>query len=444
MPLQHSPTRPSRNNQSATPCPAMASIEDLKHKRTGFKTRLTKNKNWVEKEGADARAEHLEAKLETLIEKFKEWEISNEELCALDMENEEANTRAADEIEENFHYLKGFIKCIINTKLLPTQREHPPIQAIHGPAPPRKSQSIKLPEISLPNFDGRYEKYRGFRDQFNARLGNNPETEDVVKLQYLQTCLTGPATETIANLDLQASNYRIAWTLLDEKFDRPRQALPRHWQTLLDLCKQPRKSEIEIVNIMRQQVQCLSGYGNAQTLLNAVFTTLIINALDTEVIFQWETTVEGNDMPDYNQLLKFIEKRGICAEITGRETIKQKPSQAPSKGSTQKSSTGGQKTTNHSSTSSVPRAQTFMTTNTRKCPVCAEIGHRIYECPKFEAMNVSQRDKFIRNENRCLNCLAKGHGYNECSSKTRCKICKEKHHSKIHIDRGGPSAKPEA
>ncbi|XP_063994613.1 uncharacterized protein LOC135172508 [Diachasmimorpha longicaudata] len=440
----HTPPGSTRNSESDATTFTMTNIETLKGKRTAFKIRMTKNRRWAEREGPNATAEHIDAKLETLIEKFREWEISNEELYTMDSANLTAHENEADDIEENFHYLKGFMKNLINTKNARTPSPFLPAQPQQDPAASRKSYRIKLPEISLPTFAGSYDKYRGFRDQYNARIGNDPYTNDVVKLQYLQNCVTGPAAEAIANLEYTDANYKIAWMLLDEKFDKPRQALQRHWQTLFDLSKQPQKSEIEIVNIIRQQAQSLNAFGDAEVLLNAVYTTLITNLLDTEVVFQWETTIEGNDIPDYNLLLKFIEKRGICAQTTGRETNKQKTPQTQPKVSTQRPSSRGQKMSNHSSTSNVTRAQTFMTTNTRKCPVCTEVGHRIYECPKFDEMNIPQRDKLIRNQNRCLNCLSKGHGYEECISNSRCKICKEKHHTKIHFEKAASSSRSDA
>ncbi|XP_063993399.1 uncharacterized protein LOC135171041 [Diachasmimorpha longicaudata] len=135
-------------------------------------------------------------------------------------------------------------------------------------------------------------------------------------------------------------------------------------------------------------------------------------------------------MPKHEDLLDFLEKRGICAKnVDTSKPTKQKNEQSQSK-----KHSHSKHQTNASGYSSASRAQTFFTNTPRKCPVCTE-DHRIYECPKFAEMDVEKRKKLIFNQNRCLNCFAKGHGVKECNSKGYCKTCNDptaRHHSLLH------------
>ncbi|XP_063972052.1 uncharacterized protein LOC135159920 [Diachasmimorpha longicaudata] len=388
--VTHSPTRSNRHIN-----PEMAHIDSLKAKRTAFKTRITKCKNFLDVEGSEAMSELLEIKLQTIKEKHTEWERNNASLLELDVDNQATNTNDAYTIEESDDMIVARLRRLIKDKMPapsqpPASQQTPLERASYSP-----NFNMKLPEITLPTFDGRFEMYRPFKDQFNARLPNH--VDKVTRLQYLQTSRKEEAAQAIEALEITAENYDIAWALLDKKFAIPRQALRRHCSHLLNIGKRTRennKSLIDLVNSVRQQLRSINSFGTAEDQLNGLVCTIILNQLDEDLVFQWETLIERKEMPKHADLLDILEKRGICAS----------------------------------------RAQTFFTNTPRKCPVCTE-GHRIYECPKFAEMYVEKRKKLIFNQNRCLNCFAKGHDVKECNSKGYCKTCndpKARHHSLLH------------
>lgn len=294
----------------------MTPLDKLKGSRTTFKTRLTKLKNWLDTHGPEATVELIERKLEAITEKFPEWEESNASLLEQDEENKDANDTEADTIENDYDMLVAKLRGLVKQKTQPILQPTGP-QAT-APTPSQHTRfDMKLPEIRLPKFDGRFECYRPFKDQFNARIGNNDSMEKVTALQYLQSCLTGEAAHAIKVLEMTNENYVTAWTLLDKKFDNPRQALRRHCSLLLNVGKGIRdgnKKHTDLVNAMRQQLRSVSKFGNAEAQLNGIINTIILDQLDEDLIFQWETLVDGNEMPKYEDLLEFLEKRGFCAK----------------------------------------------------------------------------------------------------------------------------------
>src|SRR5436190_8486859 len=73
---------------------------------------------------------------------------------------------------------------------------------------------VKLPTMSLPVFDGNYEKWLEFYDSFQAIVEKNNKLSDIQKLYYLRLSVKGTAAEVIQSLDTSAESYRVAWDLL--------------------------------------------------------------------------------------------------------------------------------------------------------------------------------------------------------------------------------------
>ncbi|XP_063993414.1 uncharacterized protein LOC135171055 [Diachasmimorpha longicaudata] len=419
----------------------MAQVETLKNKRTALKMRITKCNNWIQAKGRDAMVELIEEKLKTIREKFAEWEQSNDTLLELDLDHATVNLEETETIEDAYHNAVASLKHLMNTKnqlpsSAPISQQTPTLGASYPP-----QFNMKLPELTLDKFDGSFDKYRPFRDQFNARLPSS--VGKVIRLQYLQSLVIGEAQQVIEALEITEHNYEVAWDLLDKKYNVPRQALRRHCTLLLNVGKRNResnKSLTDLVNFVRQQLRLINAFGSPEEQLNGLISTIILNQLDDDLVFQWETHIEGNDMPKYELLLDFLEKRGICAKSSTESSRNNKQKSDPlNRNPAQKGSTfkhQGNPSFSHSN----PKAQTFFSNIIKKCPVCTE-EHRIYECPKFMEMDIEKRKKVIFNQGRCLNCFAKGHGVKECKSKYFCKTCNDpeaKHHSLLHYIKESP------
>ena len=64
----------------------------------------------------------------------------------------------------------------------------------------------------------------------------------------------------------------------------------------------------------------------------------------------------------------------------------------------------------------------------KHCLYCKSNEHLIYRCNTFVGKPVDYRRQYARTSNLCYNCLKKGHGARECSSKYNCSHCKLKGH----------------
>ncbi|XP_065079351.1 uncharacterized protein LOC135702245 [Ochlerotatus camptorhynchus] len=73
---------------------------------------------------------------------------------------------------------------------------------------------IKLPTITLPEFDGDYNQWLAFHDTFVALIHANPEVHDIQKLHYLRAALKGEAAQLVESIGISSANYTIAWQTL--------------------------------------------------------------------------------------------------------------------------------------------------------------------------------------------------------------------------------------
>ncbi|XP_058816860.1 uncharacterized protein LOC131680155 [Topomyia yanbarensis] len=68
--------------------------------------------------------------------------------------------------------------------------------------------------------------------------------------------------------------------------------------------------------------------------------------------------------------------------------------------------------------------------NARKCIVCNN-HHPLYQCATFSKMSSEDKEKEVRRNHLCRNCLRKGHQAKDCSSTSTCRKCRGKHHTQL-------------
>uniref|UniRef100_A0A6P7GG21 Uncharacterized protein LOC114342048 n=1 Tax=Diabrotica virgifera virgifera TaxID=50390 RepID=A0A6P7GG21_DIAVI len=87
----------------------------------------------------------------------------------------------------------------------------------------------------------------------------------------------------------------------------------------------------------------------------------------------------------------------------------------------------------HSSNKS-SKTRSFVTNQSAifSCAFCRG-DHKIYTCEEFLKLNVHSRIEEVKKRSLCLNCLHVGHISSTCKY-GKCKHCKSKHHSVLHIE----------
>ncbi|CAI6348555.1 unnamed protein product [Macrosiphum euphorbiae] len=80
---------------------------------------------------------------------------------------------------------------------------------------PNTESAVRLPPISLPEFDGDYKKW-------------HKDLSDIQKLHYLKSSLRNEAAQVIESLETTAANYLPNWKQLRERYDNYRKMVGGH------------------------------------------------------------------------------------------------------------------------------------------------------------------------------------------------------------------------
>lgn len=95
-------------------------------------------------------------------------------------------------------------------------------------------QSVKLPDITLPTFNGDVTNWLEFRDTFEALI-HRSDLKPIHKLKYLRSCLTDGALNVIASLEYCEESYQIAWRLICDRYNNPKVLITNHLRALFNI-----------------------------------------------------------------------------------------------------------------------------------------------------------------------------------------------------------------
>lgn len=143
------------------------------------------------------QANQLAIRIEMLDELWKQYSEVQEEIELLeDLSGEEIS-------EERLVFQNKYVelKALLVSKLPNLSVNTEPTRVASNSAS-IVSQSVRLPEIQIPKFDGNPELWIEFRDTFKSLIHANPNLTAIQKLHYLKDALIGEAHSSVANLEM--------------------------------------------------------------------------------------------------------------------------------------------------------------------------------------------------------------------------------------------------
>lgn len=174
------------------------------------------------------------------------------------------------------------------------------------------SNSIKLPPISLPNFDGKYEQWVQFHDTFRSLIHLDTSLSDMQKLFYLKSCLKGEAAEILGSLEITDNNYLIAWNLLKDRYEHKRLITQNHIKALFEM--QPMTKESlpllrKLQDDVKKNIRALTALGQPTDKWDSLLIYLISSKLDSASKREWEKLVIERDYTTLDKLFDFLTQR---------------------------------------------------------------------------------------------------------------------------------------
>lgn len=179
-------------------------------------------------------------------------------------------------------------------------------------------ESMKLPAIPAPTFDGDLQNWVSFLYDFNAMFHNNQGLSDVQRLHYLKFCLKGPAAEVVRSIPTTDSNYHTAYDALVQRYEDTSLIIQSHIRSLF-LTPQVQQSS---ANELRQlhhhvvsQVRALKAFDQPVDKWDAWLLTLLCCRLDPTTLGEWQLLQTSKDLPKYSTLERFLANRVSAYEV---------------------------------------------------------------------------------------------------------------------------------
>jgi transposase InsO family protein len=385
-------------------------VKSLKRKLATIKTRVTKFKNFITIPQNQNKYIEVKNRLKDIIPCLQEFRDLHSQI--LEIDESQITDDELTQFEDEFYAVTSDAEALAPSNVSATAETLNSPSQIRPDAPP-----VKLPDISIPKFNGLFTEWIGFRDSFSSLIHENASLSAIQKFHYLKGSLIGDASQTIAHLAPSMNNYSSAWQLIQQRYENKRLITQHHVRALFSLPQSSHKDFKmlrQLLDSVTTHIKALESIGRPVDQWDDLLIHLITSKFDNNSMMAWETTL-NNALPTFNDITKFMTQR--CQMLDSIEI----------NNSLAKSYTSHQirGPSSHISTNST-KMQPI------KCVICSD-PHNLYQCSQFRNMSPEHRLQEVKKHRLCTNCLRGGHKTESCSG-SNCKKCNKRHNSLLHFD----------
>ena len=291
--------------------------------------------------------------------------------------------------------------------------------------------SSSLPKLRLNNFDGNPLEWLEWSSMSIATIDKRmiPDSE---KMSHLKTLLTGKAKSAISGKGFSGQFYGAAWNILERKFGRPHLFIDAKLENLRK-GNQVKPDDSTSLNkfsvIVSNFVNVLKEYKHIGDLQSSSTLYMAVDKLPQILKEKWWFYVDDKDedWPDLIMIENWLSRMAFVHE--GFSSFKGEQKEEDQRNTNREKRL--LKTSNFSASSNL---QETKQTQNNHCPL-ADGTLKIWNCPIFKNMNVSDRYAAVRKERLCYGCLGKGHAIKDCKVHP-CGIngCTKKHNRLLHSE----------
>ncbi|XP_065073050.1 uncharacterized protein LOC135697364 [Ochlerotatus camptorhynchus] len=279
--------------------------------------------------------------------------------------------------------------------------------------------NVKLPTITLPEFDGDFNNWLTFLDTFLSMIHSSTEISFVQKFHYLRAPLKGEAANLIQSIAITANNYTVAWDTLVKRYSNKALLRKKHIRALLKYVNQSVEALHKVVDEFQRHTKILEQLGEPDEHFSSILMELLEDKLDDASLTVWEESIATDNEPTFTKMIEFLQRRARILETISINRPHHNQMKSMSQSSALKRPSHPRVSTN-AATEALPKAFPL-------CPACEKQKHSLYDCPAFNSMDPKNRLKVITEKKLCSDHFARA-----CRSKYSCKQCSKRHHSMIH------------
>jgi len=341
----------------------------------------------------------------------------------------------------------------------------------------RAPGGAKLPTLSLLKFDGDVKEYMTFRDNFTSQIDRRTDLDDMAKLSYLASCVTGKAEKLLKRFRATSSSYKSVIEAMDKHFGCKQTIIESTFRAIRAI-KPSGFSAAAGRDVLDEFIGHLTtlqtmGVPVENGTEAASLLTDFKPKIRTDVINAWHEKCQEKGygssgvMPKMSEFLKFVEdkllaqsqsdyrrlpeekessSRGPRSRGNGRSSRRRgtalvgalpaaaKPRNVRKPGRPPRSTRpgGGQLQTSCPRPGTCPQTQRSQGKRSGKCGFCGK-DHKSTECSQAKEMTPKERRLALKDG--CWRCLAPDHRKGRCAlPRTGCgkDSCREDHHRLLH------------
>lgn len=301
-------------------------------------------------------------------------------------------------------------------------------------SPVHSPQVARLPKLEIEPFDGTLSAWPNFYALFTSMIHKNQSLSKSEKLTYLRSLLKSHALSLIETLVICDENYDIAMRTLTDRYQNKRLLASNYLDKILSFRPLTEDSTVTLSNfleIFSANLCALKALG-LSNLFDFTMLHIGLRSLTSSSRKEFENEYSDKDLPEFEDLISFVQQQLKILEITtSKGKLKQNRPNTSPKPSSSKSFM----------LSTVDEKGLTGTAKHHVCPCCQEPNHKIYVCPKFKKLSLSDRNDFVKKHFLCFSCLG-FHTISECKSTSKCFKCNGKHHTLLHRPATNATAGP--
>ncbi|XP_076285566.1 uncharacterized protein LOC143211619 [Lasioglossum baleicum] len=309
------------------------------------------------------------------------------------------------------------------------------VLATHDRSIAENSVQRTFERLKLPRFDGTQRDWEAFKKRFTSLVIADKGMTPVIKLEHLLNCLSGETQARLKGIQMVGANFLTAWETLCRRYDNRFLRFSTQMQAVTGTEASDEETGTHInqlLNTTNESINVFRTLGLPVEHWDAVLIYFIESKLATPTRLDWARELEkkkNNEFPTFAEFKYFLEDRIRTLDLVVGDRSKsvREETSAPEESKKTKKSSAHVATPRNSSTREPD-----------KCSFC-DGPHFIGRCSVFSNAPPTNRRAHVQTARLCLNCLSARHVVGACTSKYRCSVCHEKHHTKLHQDKTATS-----
>ncbi|UYV85166.1 hypothetical protein LAZ67_X004794 [Cordylochernes scorpioides] len=279
--------------------------------------------------------------------------------------------------------------------------------------------NVNLPKINLPIFNGDSANWLSFREIFNSTINSNQTLTEIQKFQYLNASVKGPAEKLIRGFPISDRNYQQAWDTLCNRFNNRRELAFSQINKIFSI--RPLKSFTtgslyEILDVCNEGIRNLSVLGlEKNTLTDLILINFFEKRIGEALRKEWELTLQNEEYPTFENFVKFLEKHARSLQGMRIPLFQEQK------------------------TSSKNMMAHGLYVNKGQICILGHQIHKLNDCHRFINLPLPKKWELVKKHKLCQNCLRANHEISKCLITSRCKNCKQNHHTLLHEYNSEPS-----